>query len=309
MSRPTFVTVAGRRTRVRVEGDPTNPPVLLLHGVSRSLEDWALQYPRLSATYRLIALDLPGSGFSVRTPETTDLEVLGRAVVETLDVLGELRPVHVVGNSLGGAIGLELLGRSPGRVASLVLVNSAGFGAEAALALRLMTVPVLGELMTRRATRFGARMSERLGVADKRLVNTVRIEHALEIAKQPDTGAVLLETLRSLADLRAIRPGWRSRLIAQAAPHPRPTLVMWGDRDEVLPAHHLEAAARFQPHAELTLFAETGHMPQIERPEEFAARVLAFLRDAQTSAGSAEAPIRKPNARKRSRSRSVASPA
>ena len=64
MSRPSFIEVEGRRVRVRVDGDPHNPPVVLVHGIGRSLEDWDLQYARLSGDYRVIAVDVPGFGFS-----------------------------------------------------------------------------------------------------------------------------------------------------------------------------------------------------------------------------------------------------
>ena len=279
-----MITVAGRRTRVRVEGDPANPPVLLLHGIGRSLEDWGPQYIRLSDSHRIIALDIPGSGFSDRMPETTTLAVLARGVMETLDELGERRPLHVVGNSLGGAVAMQILALSPDRVASLVLANSAGFGAEAALLLRLMAVPVLGELATMRATRASARLGERLSFADPRLATAARIDHALAIASQPDTRSVLLETTRALATLRAVKPGWRQALAAAVAEHQRPTLVLWGDQDRILPAHHLDAARRLLPHAETELFTSVGHMPQIECPDDFADRVLKFFSSVEQSA-------------------------
>jgi pimeloyl-ACP methyl ester carboxylesterase len=277
MSTPTFVTVGSRRTRVRVEGDPASPPVLLLHGIGRSLEDWGPQYPRLRGAHRVIALDIPGSGFSARMTERTTLEVLGRGVIETLDALGEQRPVHAIGNSLGGAVALQLVGSAPERVGSLVLVNSAGFGAEVALLLRLLAAPVLGDLAVRRTTRGSALMAERLSFADPALATAARVDHALAIADQPDTGAVLLETVRALATIRRIKDGWRDRLTGSAAKHARPTLVIWGDQDRVLPAHHLDAARRLFPYAETELYPGIGHMPQIECPDEFAARVLAFL--------------------------------
>jgi pimeloyl-ACP methyl ester carboxylesterase len=303
MSGAAFVSVAGRRTRVRVEGNSQNPPVLLLHGVSRSMEDWGPQYPRLSGNHRLIALDLPGSGFSSRHPERTSLLSLAEAVLETLDALEETRPVNVVGNSLGGAVALQLLGLSPERVASLVLVNSAGFGDEVALPLRLMTVPGLGELLTGRPHRVAALISERLPFADPALVTRARVDHALEIARQPDTGKVLLETVRELASIRAVRRGWRTELFARATVHPRPTLVIWGDRDRVLPAHHLEEAKRLLPHAQTQLFTGIGHAPQIECPDEFAALVLAFLAEVHAAAGHSGSQSPKEPRRRRARPR------
>jgi len=286
MSTPGFVSVNGRRTRVRLEGSPGDPPVLLLHGIGRSLEDWAPQYPRLSGAHRLIALDVPGSGFSQRMAQRTTLPVLAQGVLETLDAIGETRPVHVVGNSLGGAVGQQLLLSAPSRVRSVVLVNSAGFGAEVAVSLRLLAVPRLGELLTRRPTRHGARMAERLAFADPAVATKERVDHALAIASQPDTAAVMLETIRSLATARGgVKAAWRGELTTGVAALSRPTLVLWGDRDRVLPMHHLDAARRLYPDAQTHLLAGVGHMPQLERPDEFAAIVRRFLQNAAPAAG------------------------
>jgi pimeloyl-ACP methyl ester carboxylesterase len=205
MSAPAVISVNGRRTRVRIEGDPADPPMLLLHGVGRSLEDWAPQYPRLAGSHRTIALDVPGFGFSTLNEPAT-LKVLARGVIDTLDTLGERRPLHVVGNSLGGAIALQLLVLDPYRVASLALVNSVGFDAEVAFPLRLLAMPVLGRLATRRITRTSARFSERMIYADPKLATKDRIEHALAIARQPDAGVAMLETTRELVAGRGINP-------------------------------------------------------------------------------------------------------
>jgi pimeloyl-ACP methyl ester carboxylesterase len=291
MSVPCVISVNGRRTRVRVEGDPADPPMLLLHGVGRSLEDWAPQYQLLAASHRVIAIDVPGFGFSTRSPEPTTLRVLARGVIDTLDALGERRPLHVVGNSLGGAIALQLLVLDPDRVASLALINSAGFDAQVSPVLRLLALPVLGRLATRRTTRASARFTERKLYADPKLATRERIDHALAIAGQPDAGAVMLETSRELVTWRGIKARWRADLIAAASKHPRPTLIIWGDRDRILPPHHLDSARRLLPHAQTHLFTGIGHAPQIECPDEFADRVLAFVTDADANAERFTQPI------------------
>lgn len=228
MSPPTVIEVNGRPTRVRIDGHPDMPPILLLHGIGRSLEDWAPQYSRLDV-YRTIALDLPGFGFSARPSRPMSLRAVTDAVLETVDVLGEHRPLHVVGNSVGGVVGLQLLTLQPRRVASLTLVNSGGFGSEANWILRLLATPVLGSLSARHPTRAAARMLERAIFADPSLATTRRIDHALTIARERrNAGAALHELACALGTPRGFRSRWRKDLITQASRHRVPTLIVWG---------------------------------------------------------------------------------
>jgi pimeloyl-ACP methyl ester carboxylesterase len=284
MSAPTSITINDRRIRVRVDGSPEQPAILLLHGVGRSLEDWAPQHQRL-AGYRTIALDIPGSGFSVRPPEPMSVPALARGVAATLDALGEQRPLHVIGNSLGAAVGLQLLCVHPERVTSLVLVNPAGFGSEVYAMVRLVSVPGIGSFAARHPTRVSARMIERAVYADRSLATRQRIDHALAIARQPENGPVLHELVREIATARGFRRRWRAELLAEAAKHRRPTLIMWGDRDRILPVRHLNTARRLLPHAKTHLFTDIGHMPQIECPDEFAELVRAFIVSTSATGG------------------------
>lgn len=277
MDTPVVIEVNGRRTRVRVDGSQRKPPILLLHGIGRSLEDWEPQYRRL-AEYRTIALDIPGFGFSNRPRQPMSLRVLAQGIAETLDALEERRPLHVVGNSLGGALALQLLGHQPRRVASLVLVNSAGFGSEVNRLARVLTIPGIGGFAARHPTRASARMMERLIFDDPSLATDERVDHALTISRQPEVGAALHEMARVLGTVKGFRSRWRAELIARATKHPRPTLIMWGDRDRFLPARQLIAARRLLPHAETHLLTGVGHMPQIECPGKFAELVLGFIR-------------------------------
>ncbi|NMO02760.1 alpha/beta fold hydrolase [Gordonia sp. TBRC 11910] len=271
------IDVRGRRTRIRLAGDPRSQPLVLLHGIGRTLNDWDEQFPRLSSQFRLIAIDLPGSGFSERSAQPTTLPVLARAVLDVLDEIGESRPVHLAGNSLGGAVAMQVAVLAPPRAASLTLVDSAGFGTRVALALRLMTVPRLGEVMTRRVTRASARMMERTSLADPALVTRTRIDRAIAVSRQPDTGAVMLETARELATMRGIKAQWRAELLDAVDAVGLPTLVVWGEADRVLPNSHLRAARAALRDAQTRLFPKVGHMPQIEVPDAFAELITTFV--------------------------------
>jgi pimeloyl-ACP methyl ester carboxylesterase len=129
---------------------------------------------------------------------------------------------------------------------------------------------VLGRLTTRRTTRASALFTERMLYADPALATKERIDHALAIARQPDAGTAMLEISRELVTARGIKPRWRAELIAAAATPPHVDRL--GDRDRILPPHHLDTARRLIPHAQTHLFTAIDHTSQIECPDEFAAR-------------------------------------
>ncbi|MER7894394.1 alpha/beta fold hydrolase [Micromonospora sp. NPDC094482] len=298
---PRHVTVGGRRVRHRIDGD--GPPVLLLHGVGRTLRDFTDQHERLAERFRVHSVDLPGYGGSLPMAEPHTLPALARFVGRYLDVVGVDRPAHLVGNSLGGAVAMRLAVTEPARVASLALVNSAGFGQEVTLALRLLALRPLGRMMLR-PSRAAARRVERALFHDPAFATAERIAYALEVARQPYTARVMLETVRSLGGLRGVRPQWREELLTQLAALAVPTLVVWGDRDLILPAAHLEAARTRLPRARTHLFRDCGHMPQIERAEELHRLLLDFwAAPASSDAGAAvvTATIEDPRAAERRR--------
>jgi len=271
------VTVRGARIRVHATGDPQDPPVLLLHGIGRSLEDWLPQHDRLSGSHRVLSVDMPGFGLSDRLDEPVTLDSLAGGVEDTLAALDEDRPVHVMGNSLGGAVAMRMLVRDPDRIATMTLVNSAGFGKEVAFALRVLAVPGLGLRLLRRMDRRAAWRVERSLFVDRALVTDERVDFALKVAARPEYAGVFLEAAKSLGSFRGVRPAWRSELVARVAELRKPTMVVWGERDLILPSSHLAAARTLLPHAETHLFPGTGHMPQIERADDFAALAQRFL--------------------------------
>ena len=269
------VRVAGRTVRYRATGDEANPPVIMLHGIGRSLEDFTDQHDLLDDSYRVYSVDLAGFGESDPLPGASTLPTITDAVVAFLDQIGEARPAHLVGNSLGGAVAMLLALRHPGRVRSLVLANSAGFGREVTVVLRLLALRPLGRLLLR-PSRNGSLRSEQAIFRNRDFVTEARVERALELSRRPHGARVMIELSRSLGTFRGVRRPWRDAVIAATAAAAVPTLVVWGSHDVVLPAVHLEAAKRLLPHAQTHLFTDTGHMPQIERAEEFAQLIKDF---------------------------------
>ena len=267
------VTVEGTRLRYRKTG--SGHPVLLLHGIGQSLDDWNEQHERLSERHTVYSIDLPGFAYSDRLPGTT-LAKLAGVLPAFLDAVGVHGPLPVMGNSLGGAVAMKLAADHPDRVSALVLANSAGFGKEVALVLRLLAVRPFAALLMRPDEKASRRTVESL-FYDKTPVTEARIGHAFALSQRATHRRTLMDVARDLGTVSGVRAEWRTALIGALAQSDVPTLVMWGDRDHILPFSHLEAAAAALPHAESHVFPKTGHMPQIERPDEFAAVVEDFL--------------------------------
>ena len=269
-----YLTVGGLRLRYRDTG--TGPPLLLLHGIGQSLEDWSEQHDRLSASHRVVSLDLPGFAYSQRPAAPLTLQMLAGVLPGFLDALGVVGPVGILGNSLGGAVGMIVAVAHPDRVSAIVLANSAGFGTEVTVVLRLLAVKPIGTRLMRPAISRSARTVQSL-FHDRSLATQERIARAFALAQRPDHARTTLDIVHDLGTFRGVRPEWRERLLRELAELDIPLLILWGDRDRVLPSHQLRAAVAALPDAQSHVFADTGHMPQIERPDEFAALVAAFL--------------------------------
>jgi cation diffusion facilitator CzcD-associated flavoprotein CzcO/pimeloyl-ACP methyl ester carboxylesterase len=279
-----MITVGGTRLRYRRTGE--GEPVLLLHGIAQSLEDWNEQHDRLSLQHAVFSLDLPGFGYSDRLPGAATLGKLAGILPAFLDELGVTEPIAVIGNSLGGAVAMTLAARHPERVLSLVLANSAGFGKEVAMVLRLLAVKPIGAALMKPNVKSSERTVSSL-FYDKSLATEARVRHSFVLSQRADHAKTLLDIATDLGTFRGVSPQWRASLLKAMQAVDVPTLVVWGDHDHVLPSNHLAAALTALPHAESHLFEKTGHMPQIERPDEFAALVESFLARATRASTSA----------------------
>ena len=269
-----LANIDGRELRYRVTGDGS--PILLLHGIGRSLEDWDEQHELLSANHTVISLDMPGFAYSERRAGEANLAKLAGALAPLLDSLGFAGALPVIGNSLGGAVAMTFALAHPERVSSLVLVDSAGFGKEVTIALRLLAVRPVGVALTRPNPKNSTRSAESI-FYDKRLATAERIDRSHTLSRRPSHVRTLLDLAHELGTFRGVRPQWREALLGSLRTLGIPTLVMWGDHDHILPFPHLEAAIAALPGAESYAFPRTGHMPQIEQPEEFASVVEEFL--------------------------------
>jgi len=262
-------------------------PVLLTHGIGGSLELWNRQFDAPLPGLRLLAWDMPGHGLSSAAPGDTDLAAIARLAWQLLDALG-VPTALLVGNSLGGAVSLRMAGQAPGRVSGLLLAAAATLGRETLMPFRLMTLPGLGEAMNQPGPAGVRRQVQAIVQRPDAVTPEVLAAIERNVAR-PGASAHFLALLRSITSLGGQKAAvWQhSHQLLRAVR--APVVLLHGAQDRVLPPAHSRQAATLVPGAELVLWPDCGHTPQLEQPEDFN-RLLARLAARVSQGALAEAP-------------------
>ena len=246
-------------------------PIVCVHGLGGWAENFADVIPALSAKGRVLAFDLPGFGRSDRPAAEYTLDYLVDWIRAFADALG-LGRITLVGNSLGGALAIEFSHRFPERVSRLVLAASAGFGRDYPAIYRLMTVPLVRDALLLNARGMVRTEWEQL-LHRKELVTDAFVEGVYQFRLRFPQASAKKNILRNSMSLLGPTVDLYDRL-----PHLKcPTLIVWGREDRILPVTMGETAHRAVPGSELVVFDGCGHLPMVEKPEEFVRVVGGFL--------------------------------
>ncbi len=269
-----WVTAAGLRTRYWEAGE--GPPVILLHGIGAHAGFWRVSIPELSDSYRVIAPDLCGSGRS-EAPREVSRAVLGGWLAEFIDAVGA-SPASLVANSMGGGIALATSLDHREKVRALVLVDAAGLGRNVGYVFRVASIPVVGEFVTPSDAKGIRRELLRLSYDDDWLSDDL-IAETEELAQIKACKRFFFKTLRwGVSCFGGMRP---VTVVADELPSLSiPVRIIWGRQDGVFPVKLAKMAVERIPGADLVVMDRCGHLPHLERPEEFNAHVLQFLRSA-----------------------------
>ncbi|HVR88688.1 MAG TPA: alpha/beta fold hydrolase [Candidatus Limnocylindria bacterium] len=275
--RTSTIEVLGSRIRV-IEAGSGEPAVLFVHGVGGWAENWAETIATVAATgRRAVAFDLPGFGDSSAVSGAryfdADRPFYALVVEGVRQVLGLERP-HLVGHSLGGGIAFITAVTYPNAYRSLTLVAPGGLGAEIALFLRALSIPVLA-LTARlpRPKRWGKAVLRSCFHDPSRVPAHLYAEGERYDRTYPET----LRVMRHVATLRGVRPALRRDWIGRAGAYGGPVLVIWGRDDAIVPAAHAAAIRGLFPDVEVRVIDDAGHLVMSERPDAFAAALLPFL--------------------------------
>ena len=269
-----YIDVGGLRTRYWALGD-NGTTVVLIHGLGGSADMWMHNVYPLASQHRLYVPDLPGFGGSGQPGPSFSPFDYTRFLGDFMSVL-HIDKASLVGQSLGGGVALHYALRFPENVTKLVLVDSAGFGKEVAWTLRLMSLPLLGELCSR-PTRKRVELFFKFAVRNRALITKDFVELYYHFFSEPGFQTFLLRLVRLIVTVRGTREQVLTPIVDNLEKIAQPALIIWGKKDRVLPLKHGYFAKQKLPNAMLEIIEGCGHLPFFERPDVFNRLVLTFL--------------------------------
>jgi pimeloyl-ACP methyl ester carboxylesterase len=273
--RSAIATVHGRSVSY-LEGG-AGELLLLIHGMAGSAENWHSVIEPLALRNAVIAPDFPGHGLSDPGGGDYSLGSLASGLRDLLLTLGRERAT-LVGHSLGGGVALQFTYQFPELVERLVLVSSGGLGPDVSPILRAAALPGADLFISTTAgigQRAGSLLGRGLGMVGMRAnADLAEVARGYASLADPERRKAFLATLRSVVGTEGQRVAALDRLYLAAA---LPLLIVWGDRDPIIPVKHAEEAHRELPNSRLEVFEGVGHLPQLERPGSFIAALERFL--------------------------------
>lgn len=253
------------------------PLLVLLHGIAGTASTWDPVIPWLAERYTVLAPDLLGHGESAKPEGDYSLGAYANGVRDLLAALGHDRGT-LVGHSLGGGVAMQFAYQFLERCERLVLVSSGGLGRELHPLLRAAALPgaeiVLPWLSVAGEKSVGKVVHKLRGIG---LRASADLEETWRgFVSLADAGArrAFLHTVRGIIDLHGQRVSAADRLYLAAE---LPTLILWGEKDPLIPVLHAHEAHERIPGSRLEVFPDAGHFPYRDDPRRFVSTLVEFV--------------------------------
>jgi pimeloyl-ACP methyl ester carboxylesterase len=275
------VDIHGHRVCYRRAGD--GPVVMLLHGVAGSSRSWIPVMEQLKRDFTVIAPDFLGHGKSATPVGDYSLGNHASGLRDLLHLLSIDRAT-LVGHSFGGGVAMQFAYQFPERCERLVLVDAGGLGRDVNWVLRLATLPaaefVMPVLFPGFVRGWGDAVVKGLDNLGFRNPRAAEVWQSYRSLTEPDKRNAFVRTVRAV-----IEPGGQSvsaisRLYLAAN---MPTLIVWGDRDRIIPLAHARAAKDAIATSRLEVIEGAGHFPHVEKPVRFAGALREFISETEPS--------------------------
>lgn len=272
-----YVVVHGYRRAYRKTG--TGPALLLLHGLGCDSSTWDAVIPDLSKKFTVIAPDLLGHGASDKPNADYSLGGYANGMRDLLTLL-DIDRVTVVGHSLGGGIAMQFAYQYPERTERVCLVATGGLGTEVTPLIRFLTVPGSGSVIA------AATMAPWRPMV-RRTLRTLS-KSGFSLTRDLDEVAKIYESFADPAMRRAVQRvtahvlNWRGQYVTMTdrayLARLMPMMVIWGKNDLVIPVAHSRVAGAYATKSDVHVFADSGHFPHKDHPEQFCQLLEEFIR-------------------------------
>ncbi len=251
MGRVKFIEIDNLKIAYQVEGSGT--PVILLHGWGAEANTFSYVFDRLSNTYQIYALDLPGFGLSEIPPNAWDASDYAKLIATFYSNLN-INKAHLIGHSYGGRISIVLAAEQPEKVDKLILVDSAG-----------IIPPRTMKYYYRISLAKIGRLIRKCGTLGKRLADNIANRVGSSDYKQ--AGPMRATMVKSVnQNLQPLLPNIQAT-----------TLLIWGENDTDTPISFGKIMQDEIPNAELVILKGAGHFSFLDKPKEFCQSVETFL--------------------------------
>jgi len=252
------------------------PVVLLLHGLGTSLITWSRNIkPLTDAGYTVVAPDLPGHGDSDKPKSLKYDPPAGARLIHRFLRALEIQRLSMVGSSAGGLVAALFTLDYPEKVERLVLVASGGLGRRISWILRMMSLPVLGEVLYQPWVHEKFDVSKWIFYRPPPFLSEILPEMA-RVRALPGSRRAVLRSIRSSINFRGLRK--RHFILNRLQQCTVPMMTVWGEEDIILPVSHATAMQEALPHSVVRTIPECGHWPHMEKADEFNDLLARFLR-------------------------------
>ena len=282
-----YRTIHGYRRAFRIAG--SGPVILMIHGITDNSSTFDEVIGRLARHHTVIAPDLLGHGLSDKPRADYSVAAFANGMRDLLVVLG-ISKVTVLGHSLGGGVAMQFCYQFPRFVERAILVAPGGVTTDVSLGLRMGALPgaraVLRALSLpgvvpalRTTSKALDRVDDMTRLPSKLTPRNLITDHpdllrVLSDLSDSEAQASFVRTLRAVIDWRgqSVTTLDRAHLVDRL-----PLLMIWGDRDPIIPAHHAELFGTLVPNTQVEIFEGAGHFPFHDDPDRFVGLVEDFI--------------------------------
>lgn len=268
-----FVDLGGGITvHLRDTGPRAAPVLMLVHGSNASLHTWEPWAARLGAKYRVIRMDLPGHGLTGASPTADYSPAAYVAVVERIRAKLGVDHIVLAGNSMGGGVAWHYALAHPGHLRALVLIDSVGqpdpAHSDPPLAFRIARIPVLRTIAAAITPRSLIANALPGVFGDPKLADAAMIDRYWELLCYPGNRVATIDRFALAPD---------SATDAELASLKLPVLILWGEKDRLIPLSSGQWLHARIPGSRLIVYPGTGHLPMEERADQSAEDVARFV--------------------------------